>query len=406
MGNQVSSVTPKVDSVTRYQPAARMESLDGLRGIAALVVVLAHGLLMQPFYWDLLFGPKSEEKNLLERILTDSPLKLIWGGGNAVILFFVLSGFVLTLPWISGRHLKYGKYLISRFFRIYIPYLASMILASGFAVVLGGEKIAGASDWVNNYGWANSLTTLTIPSVLLMLGNDYSTWLNNPTWSLVWEVRVSLLFPLLVIPIIRWRLAGVFLVAAILWITLIAGQELAGIFPYTTSILGRPHMTFYYAVFFLIGISFAIYHDVLTKLTWRFGKHAASLLMLTGLYGWYVKWPIQPELMKGLSAGLIIIASISNGIPRRMLLTAPVQWLGRVSYSLYLVHVPVFLIAEYLMASILPHSIIAPIAIIVALALSEIFYKMVEGPAHRLGRRLVKREVSSRCTDKLNLKPE
>lgn len=406
MGNQISSVTPKVDSVTRYQPAARMESLDGLRGIAALVVVLAHGLLMQPFYWDLLFGPKSEEKNLLEIILTDSPLKLIWGGGNAVILFFVLSGFVLTLPWISGRHLKYGRYLISRFFRIYIPYLASMILASGFAVVLGGERIAGASDWVNNYGWANSLTTLTIPSVLLMLGNDYSTWLNNPTWSLVWEVRVSLLFPLLVIPIIRWRLAGVFLVATILWITLIAGQELAGIFPYTISILGRPHMTFYYAVFFLIGISFAIYHDVLTKLTWRFGKHAASLLMLTGLYGWYVKWPIQPELMKGMSAGLIIIASISNGIPRRMLLTAPVQWLGRVSYSLYLVHVPVFLIAEYLLASILPHSIIAPIAIIVALALSEIFYKMVEGPAHRLGRRLVKREVNSTCTGKLNLKPD
>lgn len=62
MGNQVSSVTLKVDSVTGYQPVTRMESLDGLRGIAALVVVLAHGLLMQPFYWVLVFGHKSEEK--------------------------------------------------------------------------------------------------------------------------------------------------------------------------------------------------------------------------------------------------------------------------------------------------------------------------------------------------------
>lgn len=370
----------------------RLESLDGLRGIAALVVVFAHAMLMQPFFWALHYGPHDEQRSQIETLIADSPIRLLWGGDNAVILFFVLSGFVLALPWTNGRQLPYGSYLISRFCRIYLPYLVAMIISLVLAVTIGGAKIPGASDWVNLYAWANNYYWLDIPSLLLMLGNDYSTWLNNPTWSLVWEMRVSLLFPLLVISVIRWRMAGVVAVAVGLWVALTVSQAIAGANPAETAMLGRPHLTFYYAAFFLMGVVLAYYRDVLTRLGSMGSGDVSIIMLVVGLWIWFTNWSIQPEFMKGAGAALIIIASISVGVPRKLLTTVPVQWLGRVSYSLYLVHVPVLLVAEYSLFQYLPHSTIVLIAIPTALVIAELFYRLVEGPTHRLGRYLVKRK--------------
>lgn len=372
----------------------RLESLDGLRGIAALVVVFAHAMLMQPFFWAMYYGPQGGQRSKLETLIADAPIRLLWGGDNAVILFFVLSGFVLALPWTNGRQLAYGSYLISRFCRIYLPYLAAMIISLVLAVTIGGAKIPGASDWVNLYAWANNYYWLDIPSLLLMLGNDYSTWLNNPTWSLVWEMRVSLLFPLLVIPVIRWRMAGVVAVAVGLWVALTVSQAIAVANPAETAMLGRPHLTFYYAAFFLMGVVLAYYRDVLTRLGSMGGGDMSIIMVVVGLWIWFTNWAVQPELMKGVGAALIIVASVSAGLPRQLLITAPVQWLGRVSYSLYLVHVPILLVAEYSLFQYLPHSMIALIAIPSALVIAELFYRAVEGPTHRLGRYLVKRRAA------------
>ncbi|MGN8030867.1 acyltransferase family protein [Pseudomonas sp. 22189] len=371
---------------------SRYESLDGLRGIAALVVVFAHAMLMQPFFWALHYGPHDGQRSQIETLIADSPIRLLWGGDNAVILFFVLSGFVLTLPWTNGRQLSYGSYLISRFCRIYLPYLAAMIISLILAVTIGGAKIPGASEWVNLYAWANNYYWLDIPSMLLMLGNDFSTWINNPTWSLVWEMRVSLLFPLLVFPVIRWRMAGVVAVAAGLWVALAVSQAVAAANPSEAAMLGRPHLTFYYAAFFLMGAVLAYYRDVLIRLSSLGGGDVSVLMIIVGLWIWFTNWAAQAELMKGVGAALIIVASVSAGLPRQFLTTAPVQWLGRVSYSLYLVHVPILLVAEYSLFQYLPHSTIALIAIPAALVIAELFYRAVEGPTHRFGRYLVKRQ--------------
>lgn len=372
----------------------RMESLDGLRGIAALIVVFAHAMLMQPFFWELHYGQPGE-KSQFETFIADSPFRILWGGDNAVILFFVLSGFVLTLPWTKGRQLPYGSYLISRFCRIYLPYLAAITLSLIFAVSIGGAKINGASEWVNIYNWANNYYWLDIPSMLLMLGNDFSTWINNPTWSLVWEMRVSLLFPLLVIPVMRWGMAGAVGVAIALSSTLAVCQLVAAAYPAEASLLGRPQMTFYYAAFFLMGVLLARYREPLMRLASQSNGDGAILFVVAGLWFWFANWAIQPELMKGIGSALIIVASISAGLPRQLLLMTPVQWLGRVSYSLYLVHVPVLLIGEYTLHLVLPHSVIALIAIPVALVVAEVFYRLVERPTHQLGRYLVKRRSSS-----------
>lgn len=372
----------------------RMESLDGLRGVAALIVVFTHAMLLQPFYWAFITGASQEQQTMLDWVILNSPLRILFGGDKAVILFFVLSGFVLALPWLKGRQLPYRSFVISRLCRIYLPYLAAMTFAAVFAFTLGGEKIPGATDWVNIYAWTNNYSPLDIPSVILMLGNDYSTWFVNPTWSLVWEMRVSLLFPLLVIPVIRWGLRGTVAVGLGLWGAYMLGAWVAGLFPAAASMVGQPQKTFYFAMFFVIGILLAYYRHQIMRIS-ALGNGIGSLvLVIAGLAVWTRNWGFQPEFMKGVGAALILAGCASKGLPQRWLETALVQWLGRVSYSLYLVHVPIFLISEYTLHLILPHSLIALIAIPVAMVTAEVFYRLIERPAHMLGRHLVKRRTT------------
>jgi peptidoglycan/LPS O-acetylase OafA/YrhL len=394
MKDQEKNLILDVDKAAPARSTDRMESLDGLRGVAALIVVFAHAMLTQPFFWTLHFGPHTAPRTAIENWIADTPFRLLWSGSAPVILFFVLSGFVLTLPWTNGRQLSYGNYVISRICRIYLPYLAAMIFAAVFAALLGGVRIPTATDWINIYAWISGFKATSIPvylsSIGLMLGNDYSTWLNNPTWSLVWEMRVSLLFPLIVIPVIRWGLAGAVVVVFGLWLGLGFGKIGAASFPEITALLGRPHMTFYYAAFFLMGAVLAKYRAPLTQLVSRGNGEGPILLLVAGLWSWYTQWAVQQELMIGAGAMLIIIASISDGLPRKFLLTTPIQWLGRVSYSLYLVHVPIILIAVHLLHDVVPYSFIALIAILAALIFSELFYRAIERPTHKLGRYLAR----------------
>jgi hypothetical protein len=88
----------------------RLLELDALRGLAALMVPLYHPRL--------LFGLHLPG---FEHYLWSGPLHILVAGPEAVILFFVLSGFVLALPIVQRKQLPYHAYLIRRICRIYLP---------------------------------------------------------------------------------------------------------------------------------------------------------------------------------------------------------------------------------------------------------------------------------------------
>ena len=67
-------------------------------------------------------------------------------GAEAVILFFVLSGFVLSLPAVDGRPQSYFTFVTRRIFRIYVPYLAALAVSVAAAFCLHGS--ATGSNWV------------------------------------------------------------------------------------------------------------------------------------------------------------------------------------------------------------------------------------------------------------------
>lgn len=72
----------------------RISELDSIRGLAALSVVLCQILNI--------FPP-------LPKILSYTPIRIFW---EAVVLFFVLSGFVLSIPFIRTTNFSYTGFLI------------------------------------------------------------------------------------------------------------------------------------------------------------------------------------------------------------------------------------------------------------------------------------------------------
>src|SRR5438105_12280270 len=94
----------------------RFRELDSLRGLAALIVVFHH------FFW-MWFYHQTER--------TDPAFLLFYpliAGHESVILFFLLSGFVLSVPYLRGRSQPYGTFLLRRVLRIYCPYFFALVL--------------------------------------------------------------------------------------------------------------------------------------------------------------------------------------------------------------------------------------------------------------------------------------
>src|SRR5277367_2433808 len=89
-------------SAPRARAGGRVEELDSLRGIAALTVVFHHCLVVFPALWAL-YEAVHLPHNPILAVLGFSPLHLAWGGLEAVDVFFVLSGLVLSYPFLGSR---------------------------------------------------------------------------------------------------------------------------------------------------------------------------------------------------------------------------------------------------------------------------------------------------------------
>ena len=195
----------------------RIGALDSVRGVAALIVVVHHCLLTQPAFSDYFFSRwRTGHSSLTEWLMFETPLRLLWNGAEAVTLFYVLSGLVLSLPWFAGRPPRYRDYAIRRLCRLYLPYAAAVGLSAVLAVWLHPvAAVAGLSDWVNTMNWTKEVTPAVLIDHAVMLG--HRNMLDGVVHTLIWEVRVSLLFPLLILPIVWWGMRGAAGVAAAIW---------------------------------------------------------------------------------------------------------------------------------------------------------------------------------------------
>src|SRR6476660_9352443 len=130
----------------------RVTQLDGLRGLAALVVVACHALSTLPDIGRVVAGDRTAGLSSSEAWAVFSPLHILWNGTPAVHVFFVLSGFVLILPFtksLPGR--SWAPYYAKRLLRLYLPAWAALALAVVLMVLIPRTPSPLQSPWADMY---------------------------------------------------------------------------------------------------------------------------------------------------------------------------------------------------------------------------------------------------------------
>jgi peptidoglycan/LPS O-acetylase OafA/YrhL len=380
-------------ALSARRPAGRILELDAVRGLAAVTVVVGHSLTIFPRFDEVTRdAPGLGFVNALKY----SPLALVQSGDAAVILFFILSGFVLTLPLIGPRAPSYPSFLAKRVCRIYLPYLAAVALAVACAAVLGDERLPGLSSWVNER-WQGDFGAGLLFSHATLLGSFDNAQYDPVLWSLVHEMRISLVFPLLVLAVI---LLGPRRSVVASLAVLAAGVALnkAGVR------LGHPSdyfKTLYYVPSFVAGILLARHRHELLDGFARLTLAVRALLLSTGvlLYtypswmdpAWFShahKHSIDDILAVTLGGCVVMVFALGSEPVAHLLRTRLPQFLGRISYSLYLLHAVVLLSLLHLLHGTIATGVIVALMWIIVIPLAALSQRWVELPAIAFGKRL------------------
>lgn len=349
--------------------SSRLVQLDGLRGLAALSVFFSHCVGMIP----------GSDKFVLQR----TPLHLFWDGTAAVNLFFVLSGFVLTLPFVTEkqRNVEPVGFIIKRLTRLYPAYWAALLIALGLRfVVLQHDHLGVFSTWANSL-WALPITRDTLLRHFFMIAPHINTHGIDPViWTLVIEMKVSLLFPAIIFMVQRTPryIYAVAIVAALIAIS-----------PHLRSLVVLP--------VFVIGSYLAKYLVPIRAWFSKLPRPTKALLLLIGLLLYSAEPVIGPQGNKtffvvGFGAGLLIILFLTSTMLSSFASSGPVHFLGKVSYSFYLTHLPVLLAVCSVLYPIVHSSIVCMgVALAASLILSKILYEVVERPPENYGKQLASR---------------
>jgi peptidoglycan/LPS O-acetylase OafA/YrhL len=379
----MSAVAPERRSMAA---ADRFRSLDGLRGVAALVVLAHHALLVSPAI-SALFIPAATAPQPGSALwwLTYSPLKLTNAGPEAVVLFFVLSGFVLAIPVFKGGF-NWLAYFPRRFVRLMLPVAGAVALASVLILIHPQTPVPSFSGWLARASTAE-LTWGGVLNALNLVNGQYR--IDNPLWSIQWEMIFSLALPIfgiIAIVVKRWWMLGIAASLVGVWIGALTGTA-----------------AFLYLPVFMIGVLLAAGLGPLMKLITAINALRLSWLIwavavTAGLFLLIARWLVTPEVLAmewvrplftalvPVGALLIVVSALGSKLTARILTVRPARFVGRISFSLYLVHVPLIVAIRHLMpeASV---GVIMLVAIPTAMLVATGFYYLVEAPAHVLSGR-------------------
>ncbi|MET8956773.1 acyltransferase family protein [Streptomyces sp. NPDC004393] len=339
--------------------------LDGLRGLAALYVVLFH-------CWLLTFPGFPGNSG---------PAWLGWMmyGRLAVVFFLVLSGFSLAIsPARNGWQLGgAARFLRRRAWRILPPYWAALVLS-----VLVAHFVVAAS----HYGPPNSGTILVYGLVLQDVITAPTP--NGAFWSIGVEAELYLFFPLFLL--VRRRLGAVVLVTGVALLAVVRGLAAAHADPAE----GVNWLTPNLAPVFVAGLAGAgvvVAPERIRRLPWHRGALLAAVPPLSLILAEGPAWTVNHYYWVDLAvvpAMTMLIAAVATGEPAplmRFLATRPVRSLGGFSYSLYLIHLPIVMtvvrkIAPHYVSPGLPTfwltlALALPTSVLAAWIFSEIFEK-------------------------------
>ena len=302
--------------------------------------------------------------------LTYTPLHLVWGGTEAVFLFFVLSGFVLTLPFLGPRAPRWRDYYPRRLARLYVPVWGAMVVALLLGALFPRVARPEQSWWIQAHDFDNGWR-LVAHDVVLLRG---TSWLDSPLWSLQWEVLFSLLLPVYLVVALRFR--GRWLL-------------LAGLL--ACSVILAPNNSALFLPMFGVGVLMAVRRDLLDEAAQSLPRWVWPWLVVASLALINAKWfpvPVLGHTFLAL-AGVTVMVFVFYGWrgAKRLTDARPVRWLGTRSFSLYLVHEPIMVSIAMTIRSTNPLLVLA-LGLPASLLASAAFYRWIEYPAHLLSKRI------------------
>lgn len=377
----------------------RIESLDALRGIGAFVVVIFHCLISFEIFYQA--TNVAVYDNDFIKWLSISPLHTFWAGREAVILFFVLSGFVLAIPFLNNTVVSYKDYIIKRFFRIYVPYITVMMLSVLFVSIFADFKNIDYLSTSYNNRWDHSVSLKAIISYFLMLPHDISN-VNGVVWSLFHEMRISIIFPLIMFIVLKfdWKKSiffgfGIFIIAKL--ICDIASKFIGN--DAISSVFLSFGTTFYYALFFVLGSVLSKYRTQVVQRIKKTSKQSKLSLFVTSLLLINCKWMLYiynfndtflTEFIPAFGILILFIVVLSSKLANKVLTMKPLLWMGKISYSLYLTHIITIMMLTIFIGKVVPIEIGFILAPFVALPVAHLSYKYIEAPSIILGKKTIK----------------
>jgi len=344
-----------------------------------MIVVFSHVGL----FWNMPFSP-------WHRRFDQSPLGILMDGSDSVLLFFAMSGFVLFLPYLraAGRD-TYPQFLIKRVCRIYLPYLAALACSIGADLLFYRPLDGMFPRW---YGWHRPVPMASVWGHLMFIRHDGLAEFNPAFWSLVHEMRISIAFPLVAFLALRLSLAWGFVVSMGLCFGGFMLANVTGVADFST--LG-------YSGLFVLGALIARYLPQIRAFVESRSALGKTMILILGFAVLksthllperdYQFWAIVP--LHGTAVAIFMILSLTTVHFRRFLHTAPLRWLGKVSYSLYLIHgIILYSLVSLFWKRTSHHILLLLFGVAIALSVVGSFYRWVERPSILLGRRLTRRE--------------
>ncbi|MGC4079580.1 MAG: acyltransferase [Rubrivivax sp.] len=344
--------------MSSVKPAARLNAIDALRGVAVLAVLVSH----LPF--STTTTPAAQLSGKPESVFPEWLDQTLDHGRFGVHLFLVISGFCIHMAWArrndDAAEVSFLSFWKRRLHRLYPPYFVALLMSLGGLFVLHGVLGHASGGIAARLGYP-STTQLAIDLVLLVLLaqnlNGASGRIGNgPFWTLALEEQLyALYFPLLWMrKKLGWTKALVVVGAVtLLWrtfATLFIPPESELL---RTMILVGPARWFEWT---LGAVAVEAYLGRVTLPAWCRSPFAALGLLAAGVLAFNITWfglsfsYVVPFCDSLFGVGLFIMVNwachIRWGDGRAGVVTRFFGWVGTFSYSLYLTHQPVIVAAK------------------------------------------------------------
>lgn len=360
----------------------RIHSLEAVRGLLSLWVVIGHTILHAGYSGSGL-----------------GPLKLLAMPGLAVDVFIILSGFVIFFL-LDNQRVPYGQFLVKRWFRL-VPLLIAVLLVS--ALTLNAQlEVIKASPFMNDavrgdlklhIDSITSLRSHLVAHVTMLHGVIPDSILPSSQFAVVgqaWSISLEWQF-YLVAPL------AFALVAAQRWTWL--GIFLGGLCVLRSLNFENVAFLVYQVHYFIVGI--LSYYGWKSSRSMTMKPEAVDVLALCAIALVYLMLSRTASLIVWIAVMTVIVAERRNAFSRPQLMASKalngpvVQWLGKISYSIYLVHMLVFYAFQWVITSAFPDLgivgyivVMLPVVVGGTIAVSALSYRFIEQPGIQTGRKV------------------